>query len=138
MSRFKLHLFALTASLAMGLLVACFAFPAFAQSAEPVIVPDPSNVEAFAQALLGAVKQEDKSFAVVLALIAIVAAARRTSSGRSRHASVSAASTWRSDGCPPRGLSGKYVPAKNGLPSWSSTTVIGQPPCPVSATVASM
>jgi hypothetical protein len=30
------------------------------------------------------------------------------------------------------------VPVKNGLPSWSSTTVIGQPPWPVIATVASM
>jgi len=39
---------------------------------------------------------------------------------------------------PPRARSGKYVPAKNGLPSWSSTTVIGQPPWPVIAVVACM
>ena len=32
----------------------------------------------------------------------------------------------------------KYVPPKNGSPSGVRKTVIGQPPCPVSATTASM
>ena len=30
------------------------------------------------------------------------------------------------------------MPAKNGVPSWSSTTVIGHPPCPVIEVVACM
>ena len=36
------------------------------------------------------------------------------------------------------GLGGKYVPQKSGLPSGVANTVIGQPPWPVSAWVASM
>ena len=38
---------------------------------------------------------------------------------------------WRSSG-------GKYVPPKNGVPSGSRNTVIGQPPLPVSACTACM
>ena len=39
---------------------------------------------------------------------------------------------------PWRGSGGKYVPARNGIPSGVMKTVIGQPPCPVSACVAAM
>ena len=39
---------------------------------------------------------------------------------------------------PPRPCFGKYVPAKKGRPSGVHTTVIGQPPWPVMAWVASM
>jgi hypothetical protein len=37
-----------------------------------------------------------------------------------------------------RGSGGKYVPPQNGRPSGVRKTVIGQPPCPVIETTASM
>ena len=51
---------------------------------------------------------------------------------------ATASSTRRKLGSPCRGAGGKYVPPKNGSPSGVRKTVIGQPPCPVSATTASM
>ena len=44
-----------------------------------------------------------------------------------------APSTCRNAGIPCRGSGGKYVPPKNGSPSGVRKTVIGQPPCPISA-----
>ena len=46
--------------------------------------------------------------------------------------------TCRKLGRPWRGSGGKYVPPQNGRPSGVRKTVSGQPPCPVSATTASM
>ena len=66
------------------------------------------------------------------------AADRPTSARRSRYAEATASSTWRKLGRPCRGAGGKYVPPKNGSPPGVRKTVIGQPPCPVSATTASM
>ena len=63
---------------------------------------------------------------------------RETSPRRSRYASETAVSTCWKLGSPCRGSGGKYVPPRNGSPSGVRKTVIGQPPCPVSATTASM
>ena len=49
-----------------------------------------------------------------------------------------ASSTCRNDAIPPRESFGKYVPQKNGSPAGVRNTDIGQPPCPVIATVAAM
>ena len=57
---------------------------------------------------------------------------------RSRHASAIPSSTWRNDGMPCDGTFGKYVPAKNGLPSGVRNADSGQPPWPVIAWTASM
>ena len=76
MSRFKLHVFALAAALSMAALIAFFEGLALAQSAE-VAIPDPSEVDAFASLLWKAAQQPDKSFAVLLALIALVSVLRR-------------------------------------------------------------
>ena len=55
-----------------------------------------------------------------------------------RQVSDTAESTCRKAGCPGRGRGGKYVPVKKGRPSWSTMTVIGQPPAPRIACSASM
>ncbi len=61
-----------------------------------------------------------------------------TSSRRSVHAWAIPVSTCRNDGSPCCGTGGKYVPAKNGLPSGVRNAVNGQPPLPVIACAASM
>ena len=61
-----------------------------------------------------------------------------TSSRRSAQVWATDASSCGKDGMPWRGVGGKYVPQKNGSPAGVANTVIGQPPWPVSACVASM
>ncbi len=62
-----------------------------------------------------------------------------SSSGRRvRHSSSMRSHSSTNPIIPPRRSFGKYVPAKKGRPSGVHTTVIGQPPCPVMAWVASM
>ena len=53
---------------------------------------------------------------------------RSMSSRRSRHASAIPSRTCRNDGMPWEGSFGKYVPAKNGLPSGVRKADSGHPP----------
>ena len=62
----------------------------------------------------------------------------RSSSRRSVQASCTARMMSTNPGRPWWLDFGKYVPAKNGRPSGVMNTVIGQPPLPVIACVASM
>ena len=65
-------------------------------------------------------------------------AVRSTSARLSRHVSATARRTSEKAGIPCRASGGKYVPPKNGSPAGVMKTVIGHPPCPDSATTASM
>ncbi len=69
---------------------------------------------------------------------AISSAARRTPARSVRQMSRIWATSSRMPGFPKRLSSGKYVPAKNGLPSAVMTIVSGQPPLPVSMVQTSM